>query len=79
MMFEVCKSRALNKTNWFLLAFLHASRLALVNLGEGSNRCKKIIATLIKETTLSLTLETGNKSLVRSIIFFIIRENKNSF
>ena len=32
MMFEVCRSRALNKTNWFLLAFLHASHLALVNL-----------------------------------------------
>ena len=37
MMFEVCRSRALDKTNLFLLAFLHATGLALVNLGEGDN------------------------------------------
>ena len=37
IMFEVCKSRAVNKINLFLLAFLHATGLALVNLGEGDN------------------------------------------
>ena len=35
LMFEVCRLRALNKTNLFVLAFLHATVLALVNLGEG--------------------------------------------
>ena len=76
MMFEVCRSRALDKTNLFLLAFLHATGLALVNKAIA----KKRIATLINEITslLSLTRGTGNKSLVRSIIFVIIRENKNS-
>ena len=44
---------------------------------------KKRMAILVKETkiktsSLSLTLGTGNKSLDCSIIFFIIRENKNS-
>ena len=44
---------------------------------------KKRMAILMKETkiktsSLSLTLEPGNKVLVRSIIFFVIRENKNS-
>ena len=34
--------------------------------------------TKIKKSSLSLTLEPGNKILIRSIIFFIIRENKNS-
>ena len=73
MMFEDCRSLALDKTNLFLLAFLHATGLELT---------KKGIAILIKETKiktslLSLTAEPGNKSLVRSIyIFFIIRENK---
>ena len=33
--------------------------------------------TKIKTSLLSLTLEPGNKSLVHSIIFSIIRENKN--
>ena len=33
--------------------------------------------TKTKTSLLSLTLEPGNKSLVHSIIFFIIRENKN--
>ena len=76
MMFEVCRSRALDKTNLFLLAFLHVTGLALVNKAI----TKKRIAILINETTslLSLTLGAGNESLVRSIIFFIIRENKNS-
>ena len=35
LLFEVCRLRALNKTNFFVLAFLHATVLALVNLGEG--------------------------------------------
>ena len=76
MMFEVCRSRALDKTNLFLLAFLHATGLALVNKAIA----KKRIATLINEITslLSLTRGTGNKSLDRSIILVIIRENKNS-
>ena len=44
---------------------------------------KKRMAILMKETkiktsSLSLTLEPENKVLVRSIIFFVIRENKNS-
>ena len=67
-MFEVCRSRVLHKTNLFLLAFLHATGLALVNKAI----TKKRIAILINEITslLSLTLGTGNKSLVRSIIFF---------
>ena len=44
---------------------------------------KKRMAILMKETkiktsSLSLTLEPGNKILIRSIIFFFIRENKNS-
>ena len=66
----------LDKTNLFLLAFLHAAGLALVNKAIA----KKRIATLINEITslLSLRRGTGNKSLVRSIIFVIIRENKNS-
>ena len=66
MMFEDCRSLALDKTNLFLLAFLHATGLELT---------KKRIAILIKETKietslLSLTPEPGNKSLVRSIFFF---------
>ena len=69
MMFEDCRSLALDKTNLFLLAFLHATGLELT---------KKRIAILIKETKIktslfSLTPEPGNKSLVRSIYF---RENK---
>ena len=45
---------------------------------------KKRMAILMKETkiqtsSISLTLlEPGNKILVRSIIFFAVRENKNS-
>ena len=44
---------------------------------------KKRMAMLMKETkiktsSLSLTLKPGNKVLIRLIIFFIIRENKNS-
>ena len=68
IMFEVCKSRAVNKINLFLLAFLHVTGLALVNKAI----TKKRIAILINETTslLSLTLGAGNESLVRSIIFF---------
>ena len=56
LMFEVCRLLALNKTNLFVLAFLHATVLALVNLGEGD--IEKRIAILVKETTslLSLTL-----------------------
>ena len=66
-MFEVCRSLAIDKTNLFLLAYLHATGLELT---------KKRIAILIKETEiktslLSLTLQPGNN-------FFIIRENKNS-
>ena len=76
MIFEVCRSRVLDKTNLFLLAFLHATGLALVNKAIA----KKRIATLINEikSLLSLTRGTGNKSLDRSIILVIIRENKNS-
>ena len=66
-MFEVCRSLAIDKTNLFLLAYLHATGLELT---------KKRIAILIKETKiktslLSLTLQPGK-------IFFIVRENKNS-
>ena len=35
LLFEVCRLRALNKRNLFVLAFLHATVLALANLGEG--------------------------------------------
>ena len=61
-----------------LLAFLHATGLALVNLGEGDNLTKKRITILIKETTslLPLTLETGNKSLVRSITFLLSEKTR---
>ena len=70
MMFEDCRSLALDKTNLFLLASLHATGLELT---------KKRIAILIKETKiktslLSLTPEPGNKSLVRSIFFFLLSE-----
>ena len=34
--------------------------------------------TKIKISSLSLTLKPGNKVLVRLMIFFVIRENKNS-
>ena len=66
-MFEVCRSLAIDKTNLFLLAYLHATGLELT---------KKRIAILIKETKiktslLSLTLQPGK-------FFFIVRENKNS-
>ena len=71
---EVSRPPALNKTSLFLPAFLHAIGLEITKIW---------IAVLIKETKvktslLSLTLEPGYKSLVCSIIFFIIRENKNS-
>ena len=74
MMFEVCRSRALDKTNLFLLAFLRAIGLALVNKAI----TKKRIAILTNETTslLSLTLGTGNKSLVHSIIFLLSEKTR---
>ena len=37
MVFEVCRSLALDKTNLFLPAFLPATGLALINLEEGDN------------------------------------------
>ena len=37
LMFEVCRSQALDKGNLFFLAFRHATGLALVNFGEGDN------------------------------------------
>ena len=37
MVFEVCRSLALDQTNLFLLAFLPATGLALINLEEGDN------------------------------------------
>ena len=57
-MFEVCRSLAIDKTNLFLLAYLHATGLELT---------KKRIAILIKEnkiktSLLSLTLQPGKKS-----------------
>ena len=42
MMFEVCTSLRLDKTNLFLLPFLHATGLAEVNLGEGDNLEKNL-------------------------------------
>ena len=70
MMFEDCKSLALDKTNLFLLAFLHATDLELT---------KKRIAIRIKETKiktslLSLILEARNKTLVLSIFFLLLSE-----
>ena len=41
-MFEVCTSLRLDKTNLFLLPFLHATGLAEVNLGEGDNLEKNL-------------------------------------
>ena len=69
MMFEICRSLALDKTNLFLLSFLDAIGLEL------SKKRKAILIeeTKIKISLLSLTLEPGNKSLVRSIFFFDIR------
>ena len=69
MMFEVCRSRALDKTNLFLLAY-----------GEKAIT-KKTMAILLKETkiktsSLSLTLEPGNKILIRSIIFLLSEKTK---
>ena len=62
-MFEVCRSRALDKTNLFLLAYWEKAIT------------KKTMAILLKETkiktsSLSLTLEPGNKILVLSTFFF---------
>ena len=74
MMFEVCRSRTLDKTNLFLLAFLHATGLALVNKAI----TKKRIAILTNETASLLSLTLGTIISISSIIFFIIRENKNS-
>ena len=49
MMFEVCTSLVLDMTNLFLLPFLHATGLALVNIGE-KTITKKRVAILMKET-----------------------------
>ena len=72
MMFEICGSLALDKTNLFLLSFLYATGLELTK----KRKAILIEETKIKISLLSLTLEPGNKSLVRSIFFFVIRENK---
>ena len=64
----------LDKTNLFLLAFLHATGLALVNKAI----TKKRIAILTNETASLLSLTLGTIISISSIIFFIIRENKNS-
>ena len=37
MVFEVCRSLALDQNNFFLLAFLPATGLALIDLEEGDN------------------------------------------
>ena len=74
-MFEVCRSRALDKTNLFLLAF---SCMLLVwhKLIWEKATTKKRITILMKETkiktsSLSLTLKPANKILVRLIIFLL--------
>ena len=73
MMFEVCRSRALEETNFFR-AFLHATAVWHKLIWEKAIT-KERIAILMKETkintsSLSLTLQPGNKSLVRLITFF---------
>ena len=66
-------------TNLFLLAFLHATCLAQVNLREKATT-KKRITILMKETkkesSLSLTLKSGNKILTRLIIFLLSEKTK---
>ena len=69
-MVEVCRSRAIDKTNLFLLAYLHATGLELT---------KKRIARLIKETKiktslLSLTLQPGKK--VKSVEYIFLLSEK---
>ena len=73
-MFEDCRSLALDQTSLFYLP----SCMLLVwhKLICEKAITKKRIAILMKETKtktslLSLTLEPGNKSLVRSIIFLL--------
>ena len=70
MMFEVWRSRALDKTNlvWHKLIWEKAIT-------------KKRITVLMKETkiktsSLSLTLKPGNKILVRSIIFLLSEKKR---
>ena len=65
MMFEVCRSLALDKTNLFLLAFW----LKLILEKAITKITKFMKETKIKMSLLSLTLEPRNKSLLRSIIF----------
>ena len=64
MMFEVCRSLALDKTNLFLLAFW----LKLI-LEKAITKITKFMKETKIKTSLSLTLEPRNKSLLRSIIF----------
>ena len=61
----VGRERSTRRICFYWLSYLRATGLALVNLGEAIAKKR-----LIKETTslLSLTLEPGNKSLVRSIV-----------
>ena len=80
MMFEVCRSRALDKTNLFLLAFLHACYWFGISFWEKAITKKKM-AILMKETqiktsSLSLTLERGNKILARSIMFLLSEKTR---
>ena len=77
-MFEVCRSRALDNTNLFLLACM---LLVWHKLIWEKATTKKRITILMKETKIKtssslLTLKPGNKILVRLIIFFIIRETR---
>ena len=78
MMFEVRRTRALDKTNLLLLAFLHATLWLWKKAITKKRMAILMKETKIKTSSLSLTLEPGNKVLVRSIFFFVIRENKNS-
>ena len=65
MMFEVCRSPALDKTNLFLLAFWHK-----LILEKAITKITKFMKeTNIKTSLLSLTLEPRNKSLLCSITF----------
>ena len=80
MMFEVCRSRAFDKTNLFLLAILHACYWFGISFWAKAIT-KKRMAILMKETqiktsSLSLTLERGNKILARSIMFLLSEKTR---
>ena len=77
MMFEVCRSRALDKTNLFLLAFLHVWHKLIWEKATTKKRITILMKeTKIKTSSLSLTLKPGNKILVRLIIFLLSEKTR---